>query len=283
MRPVNLIPVEERRGAARGPAGSTGSGVYIVLGVMGVALVGVLLLVLQGNKVNDQKSELAKIEAETEEAQQQAKGTGISDASFEQTAQARFDLVHQTAADRFRFERRLRQLTRAMPNGVKLTALKASLKGDESSGGSSEGASGGTSGEAAGAAAQAEQPSINLELCIPKGDPWQQLTETATRIRNLDGVEKVTVEKSEIPDSDGGGGATAEATSPCLASDFKGGIAIKFKGKSTSGSGTASGDAPRTAVQQAQGAGATSDTANEAAGADGTTEPSDSAPAGDTP
>ena len=279
MRPVNLIPVEERRGASRAPAGTTGNGIYALLGVLGVLLLGALLVVLQGNKINNQKSELAKLKAENEEAVQHAEqsGSALPDAAFEAAAQARFDVIHKTAAERFNFQRRIRQLTRAIPDTVKLTTLSASLKGEDS-GASDAGASGGA------------DPTFKMAFCIVKEDRWQQLAETMTRMRNLDGVRKVTVDASTKPEKSadggggGGGGGGGDANSPCPSEEFTSGIIVHFRGMAAAAdsSAAAAGAGPKNAVQQAQGAGATSDAANSAAGADSSSSSSSSS-SGSTP
>jgi hypothetical protein len=268
VRPVNLIPVEERRGASRAPAGSTGNGVYVMLGVLGVALFGTVLVVLQGNKVNHQKSQLAALTAEAAKSKKTVDGSA-PDLAFEQAAQARFDLVHQTAADRFNFERRLRQLTRAVPNTVKLGKLDASLSGD---GGAA--ASGGAGASAGAAASAGGDPSFDLSFCVVEGNPWQQAAEMITRMRNLDGVKKVSIDQGNRPQKSSSDTAPAagggESGGPCSAEDFNGGLKIVFKGKASDAAPAASAGAPaQTATQQAQGGAATSAATNSAAGADG--------------
>ena len=61
MRPVNLIPAEERRGE-RAPLRS-GPLAYIVVGALVAALLGVTALVLTGNQIADRKAEVAQLEA----------------------------------------------------------------------------------------------------------------------------------------------------------------------------------------------------------------------------
>ena len=63
MRPVNLIPPEERRGE-QAPL-RTGPLAYILLGALVLALAGVTALVLTGNQISDRKGEVAPSSAKT--------------------------------------------------------------------------------------------------------------------------------------------------------------------------------------------------------------------------
>jgi hypothetical protein len=60
MRPVNLIPPEQRRGEHAQLR--TGPVMYIVLGALGLLLIGVTMLVLTGNRISDGKAEVATLE-----------------------------------------------------------------------------------------------------------------------------------------------------------------------------------------------------------------------------
>jgi hypothetical protein len=62
MRPVNLIPPEERRGD-RAPM-RTGPLAYVIVGVLAVGLVAVTATVLIGNQVTDRKAEKASLEVQ---------------------------------------------------------------------------------------------------------------------------------------------------------------------------------------------------------------------------
>ena len=57
MRPVNLIPPEDRRGE-HAPL-RAGFASYAIVGVLVVALIGVVLVILTGNQITDSKAELA--------------------------------------------------------------------------------------------------------------------------------------------------------------------------------------------------------------------------------
>ena len=62
MRPVNLIPAEQRRGE-QAPL-RTGPLAYIVLGALVLVLAGVIALVLTGNQISERKDEVVKLKRE---------------------------------------------------------------------------------------------------------------------------------------------------------------------------------------------------------------------------
>ena len=128
MRPVNLIPVDERRGPARagGPAG-TGVRVYILLGGLGVALLCVLALVLTSNKINSKTEELAKVQTQEQGVKQ------VADAlrpygQFADLQQARKQQIASIISTRFDWERSLRQLSLAIPSNVWILNLEATVQ-----------------------------------------------------------------------------------------------------------------------------------------------------------
>jgi Tfp pilus assembly protein PilN len=126
VRPVNLIPLDERRGTARGGSAATGIRVYILLGALGAALICVLALVLTGNGVNSRKQELAKVQV------QQQGVTQVADAlrpygQFAQLQQARQQEIASLVSTRFDWERSLRQLALAIPANVWILNLDATL------------------------------------------------------------------------------------------------------------------------------------------------------------
>ena len=79
MRPINLIPPEDRRGDSA-PL-RTGPLPYIVLGALVAVLLGVGGIVLLGNQLSESKGELAKVEAEDSAAAARAGSSAPTRAS----------------------------------------------------------------------------------------------------------------------------------------------------------------------------------------------------------
>ena len=66
MRPVNLIPPEDRRGDHAPLRAGVAS--YAIVGVLALALVGVVMVILAGNKISESEAELAALEARKAQA-----------------------------------------------------------------------------------------------------------------------------------------------------------------------------------------------------------------------
>ena len=72
MRPINLIPTEQRRGASRGAGARPSFNGYIVLGALGAAVVCALAVVMTSNQINSKTEELAEIQGDSQKEKQVA-------------------------------------------------------------------------------------------------------------------------------------------------------------------------------------------------------------------
>lgn len=185
MKPVNLIPPDQRR---RRPSEGSGKSAYAVLGVLAVLLGMVVVYVLSANTVTDRqsKTETARAEADRLEAQVAQKGEFTD---FAQIAQTRVQSVTSVAAGRFDWERFMRELSRVMPAGSWLQSTDSSLAGDLSEGGSS-----GTAG------APTTGPSANLVGCTPA---QSDVARMMVRLRQLHRVQDVELDASVQEDAKG--------------------------------------------------------------------------------
>ncbi len=66
MRPVNLIPPDERRGDRA--AMRTGALSYVLIGGLGLALLAVIALAFTSKQVSDRKSEVAQLQQQEQQA-----------------------------------------------------------------------------------------------------------------------------------------------------------------------------------------------------------------------
>ena len=137
MRPVNLIPVEDRRGDSA-PL-RTGPVAYILLGALVLALAGVTALVLTDNQIADHKSELAQVKREDAAAKARAESLA-SYSQFSALHEQRVETIASLADSRFDWERVMRELALILPHDVWLTSLEASASSE------TEGSSGGSGG-----------------------------------------------------------------------------------------------------------------------------------------
>ena len=144
MRPVNLIPQEQRR---RKPSDSSGKGAHALLGALALLLAMTVAYVLTANTVTERtsKTEQARVEADRLEAEAAKKG---SFTDFADIARTRAVSVAAVANTRFDWERLMRELSRVFPQGSWLVFADASVTG----------ATDGASGAPATAAPAAEAP-----------------------------------------------------------------------------------------------------------------------------
>ena len=193
MRPVNLIPVEDRRGE-HAPL-RTGPVAYIVLGALVAVLVGVAVLVLTGNQISERKDEVTTLKHE--DAAAAAKASKLASYSeFRNLSEQRVATVQSLADSRFDWERVLRELSLVLPSDVALTELSASGAGGE----------GAEESESSGAAlAGIAGPSLNMTGCAAG---YKGVARFVTALKDIDGVTRVGVQSSdETAESSGSGEA----------------------------------------------------------------------------
>lgn len=206
MRPVNLIPPEERRdkGTVR-----TGPIAYLLVGSLALALAAVTLLVLTDNKISDRKGEITELETQEAAAQQRANGLAPF-AQFASLEEQRTATVKSLADSRFDWERVLRELALVMPSDIWLTELSGGVGSSDPAAASAAPAGGETSVPGA--------PSLSLTGC---GTGHESVAGFLSALRDIDGVTRVGLVRSERPTGDNvstGGGA--ESSADCRTQDF---------------------------------------------------------------
>jgi Tfp pilus assembly protein PilN len=201
MRPVNLIPLADRRGD-NAPL-RTGPLAYFALGALVLALAGVSLLVLANNNISDRKSELSQVRQEDAEAKARAESLAPY-AEFAALHEQRLQTIASLADSRFDWERVMRELSLILPHDVWLSSLDASA-GSEAGGSSSSASSGGgsLSGSITG-------PSLAISGCAAGHDG---VAGFVTALKDIDGVTRVGVESSELGEAQEGAGSTSGSSS----------------------------------------------------------------------
>ena len=124
MRPVNLIPPEDRRGE-RAPL-RTGPVAYLLVAVLLLAFGGVYAVVSTGNTISEREAQVTALERELESSTARAEALR-SFSDFAALEQTRTETVSQLAASRFDWERVLRELTLVVPEGITLTSLAGAV------------------------------------------------------------------------------------------------------------------------------------------------------------
>jgi Tfp pilus assembly protein PilN len=201
MRPVNLIPREERPGERRPMRG--GPLAYIVVGALVAALLGVTVLVATGNQISDRKSEVVQLETEKAAVEAQAQALDAY-TQFHSVREQRVATVVSLADSRFDWERVMRELALILPGDVWLTTLT----GTASPAVAPEGAASvSLRGSIAG-------PALELVGCAASHDSVAGFVKA---LEDIDGVTRVGVQSSALGS---GGGASTGSTSTCQTRDF---------------------------------------------------------------
>jgi Tfp pilus assembly protein PilN len=198
VRPVNLIPPDLRRGD-NAPL-RTGPLAYIFVGALALMLLGVTMLVLTSNEVNEKKDELVTLQREDVAAKARAEQLAPY-AQFQVMSQQRVETVASLANSRFDWPRVMRELGLILPDDVLLTNLSA---GAGASAGGEDGGEG-LSGVSA--------PALELTGCTSGQDAVARFV---TTLKDIDGVTRVGLRSSVVGDGDG----SAEEGGGCAAGDF---------------------------------------------------------------
>lgn len=213
MRPVNLIPPESR---TEGRPFRSGPLVYIVIGLLVVALGGVTALVLTENQISDRKDEVAQLRREDAAVSARAQRLAAY-TQFQTLREQEVSTVTTLADSRFDWERVMRELSLVLPNDVWLTSLDAGAASEASTG---SGGSGGSSLRASIAG-----PALELSGCTVGHDG---VAGFITALEDIDGVTRVGVESSDLSEagSEGGGGESGACQTKSFVAQFK--IVVAF-------------------------------------------------------
>ena len=192
MRAINLIPAEERKGAG-GAAGRSGGAVHVLLGglVLLVLLMGAYTL--SGREITEKRAELATVQAEATDLRAAAARLD----GYEQFAalrERRVQTVASIAGSRFDWAHALRELARVTSGEAWLT----SVTGTVSPGVSISGAGGASALRGA-----LPLPALELTGCTPTQDAVARMM---SRLRQVDGVARVSLESSAKAGEGAGGG-----------------------------------------------------------------------------
>jgi Tfp pilus assembly protein PilN len=211
MRPVNLIPPEERQGS-QSPL-RTGPLPYILLGALAALLLGVALLVTTSNQISEKKDEVSTLKQQDAAAQQRAAELAPY-VQFAETHRARLETVSSLADSRFDWERVMGELSKILPADVWLTSLNASASPETSA----ASAGGGSSTEAgSGLRSSAAGPALEISGCSTGQDG---VAGFVTTLKQIDGVTRVGVESSSLPSKGGGEGGGGGGVSDCRTRSF---------------------------------------------------------------
>jgi Tfp pilus assembly protein PilN len=190
MKAINLLP-HDLRGTPKGtsqkaavtPDEPGGIGAFVVLGALAACVVALAAYVLTTNTVKDRQAQLEAVTARAEATNRRINQLKPY-ADFKALAETRIQTVKDLASSRFDWEQALRDISRAIPADVTLTSLNGTISSE----------SGGGSAIRSAIAA----PAVELKGCTPDQKSVAMLL---SRLRNVDGVSRVSLGKSLKPDA----------------------------------------------------------------------------------
>jgi Tfp pilus assembly protein PilN len=203
VRPVNLIPSEDRVGARRPMRG--GPLAYIVIGALVGALVGLSVLVVTGNQISNSKAEVVQLEQQTAAVEAKAHELDAY-TQFHSVREQRTATIVSLADSRFDWERVMRELSLVLPGDVWLTNLTGSASPTVTPDGASS----------ISLRAAIPGPALELVGCARSQDAVAGFVQT---LKEIDGVTRVGVQASSLGAGPGAEGGT-ETTSDCQTHKF---------------------------------------------------------------
>ena len=205
MRPVNLIPSEERLGARRPMRG--GPLAYIVLGALLAAVGAVTLIVVTDNQISSRKAEAAELRQQTVSAKARADRLAPY-TQFHTISNQRTLTVSNLANSRFDWDKVMQQLALVLPHDVWLTNLTGSVRPEVAVDG----------GESISLRSSVAGPALSLAGCAAG---QESVARFVTVLKDIDGVTRVGVQSSQLSGGGSGGGSgSVSASGSCQAGKF---------------------------------------------------------------
>jgi Tfp pilus assembly protein PilN len=197
MRPVNLIPEEERPGGHRPMRG--GPLAYVIVGALAAAVIGVAVLAVTGNQISDSKAEIAKLKDETSAVEARARALDAY-TQFHSLREQRLATVTSLADSRFDWQRVMRELAIVLPGDVWLTSMSGTASPSTSVDGGGDGAM----------RSSVAGPALELIGCATGQDAVAGFVQA---LKQIDGVTRVGVESSQLGEESSGSGVSCQTRS----------------------------------------------------------------------
>jgi Tfp pilus assembly protein PilN len=205
VRPVNLIPPDERRGDSA--PSRTGALSWVIVGGLAVVLVAVTAVVLLNKGISDKESEVATLERQEQELQARAQSLA-SFVDFKLAEEARTETISTLAETRFDWSRVMRELSRVLPNRTWLVNLTGTVSPEVTL----------EDGANVALRSSVEGPALELVGCARSQAVVGRLI---SAIGDVDGVTRVAVGRSEKPDDEvSSSGSNQELDDDCRTRSF---------------------------------------------------------------
>jgi Tfp pilus assembly protein PilN len=203
MRPVNLIPPDERRGDSA-PL-RTGVLIYVLIGGLTLLLLGIVAVALTSKQISDRESQ--KVTLQHQVAAAKAKADSVQAfTDFRTVQQNRASTVTSLAQSRFDWSRVMQEFVRVLPSDIQVISMEGTVSPAvqlDSSGSSSSSDSSSLRSSVAG-------PALSIVGCAPTQDA---VAGFVASLENIDGVSS-----SKLGDQSSGSGSSGFSGEPGNAS-----------------------------------------------------------------
>jgi len=196
MRPVNLIPPDERRGDRA--AMRTGVFSYVLIGALVAAVLAVAAVALTSKQISDRKSEVAQLQQQELAAQAKAQSL-TAFTNFRAAQEARSSTIISLAQSRFDWERVLNEFARVIPSNVWFVKIAGTVDPTVSV----------PDGPDIQGRDSISGPALEMQGCASGQDAVAGLI---ANLEEIDGVTRVGLESSERPDDSQETGTAAPAS-----------------------------------------------------------------------
>ena len=176
MKAVNLVPESARR------AGGNALAAYVVLGVLGVALLLVSGFTLTNRQLADKQAELARTQAQAEQAETDA-GKLKKYTEFSDLRAKRVETVKSLADSRFDWPTALQEVARALPSDASLSGMRGTVTPGVA-----------VQGPTDPLRTALPVPAVELNGCAGSQDG---VARVVSSLRGVDGVQRVSLSSSE--------------------------------------------------------------------------------------
>jgi len=201
MRPVNLIPPDERQGDAA-PL-RTGTLIYVLVGGLALLLLGIVAVALTSKQINDRESQQADLQ--TELVRETARANRLAAfTNFRAVQQQRADTVRSLANSRFDWQRVLHELSLVLPDDISLLSVTGTAAPDVQV----------QDAEQVPLRTSAAGPALEITGCATPHDHHTTQDVVAAFVASLediDGVTRVGLDSSKISDPKIGGSTAGES------------------------------------------------------------------------
>jgi Tfp pilus assembly protein PilN len=201
MKAVNLIPPDQRGGAAVGAGRSEGA-VYAVLGLLAGLALFALLYGMADHQISSRSARVATLESQARQAQAQANELAPY-TSFISLREQRVQEVSELVDSRFDWAHSFHELGRVLPHDATISSLTGTIGASIATAAAPATGTASAAASVTSATPPGSVPTFTLSGCATS---QSEVALTLDRLRLIDGVSEVTLQSSTKGGGSGGSG-----------------------------------------------------------------------------